>query len=142
LARFLFGAEPQRVLGIMEYDPVFGTDRLTSGILEFAQGTSTFTCATQLAPYQRVNILGTNGRVEIEIPFNPPPDHRCRLWLHGGSGVEEIVFEAADHYTIQGDLFSQAVLHNTPVPTPLEDALANMQVIDALVRSARLGAWV
>ena len=137
LSRFLFGAEPERVFGIIEYDPQFRTDRLTSGIMDFKQGTSTFTCGTQLVPYQRVNIVGTEGRVEIEIPFNAPPDKPCRIWHQKGSEIEEIVLDVCDQYTIQGDLFSQAVLNDTEVPMPLEDAVANMRVIEALVRSTK-----
>jgi predicted dehydrogenase len=37
---------------------------------------------------------------------------------------------------------SRAILDDTPVPTPLEDAVANMRVIDAVVESSRRGAWV
>jgi predicted dehydrogenase len=142
LSRFIFGTEPQRVCGIMEYDPQFKVDRLTSGMLDFGTGTSTFTCATQLTPYQRVNIFGTEGRIEIEIPFNAPPDKPCKLWHQHGTEIDEIVLDARDQYTIQGDLFSQAVLNDTGVPTPLEDAVANMEVIEALVRSAKSGTWV
>jgi predicted dehydrogenase len=142
LSRFIFGAEPQRVMGIVEYDPVFHTDRLASGIFDFGNGTSTFTCATQLVPYQRVNIFGTQGRVEIEIPFNPPSNRPCKIWHERGNEVEEIVLQVCDHYTIQGDLFSAAVLNDTEVPTPLEDAVFNMRAIEAVVRSAQVGTWV
>jgi predicted dehydrogenase len=142
LARFLFDAEPQRILGIMENDPAFGTDRLASGILEFQRGTSTFTCSTQLAPYQRVNIFGTEGRIEIEMPFNAPPDQPCKIRHQVGQEIKEIAVAPADQYTIQGDLFACAVLEDGPVPTPLEDALANMRVIEAIKLSARRGAWV
>jgi predicted dehydrogenase len=132
LSRFIFGAEPERVYGIIEHDSQFGVDRLVSCMMDFRQGTSTFTCGTQLAPYQRVNIVGTKGRVEIEIPFNAPPDEPCRMWHQRGSEIEEIVLEVCDQYTLQGDLFSRAVLEDTQVPTPLEDAVANMRVIEAL----------
>jgi len=141
LSRFIFGAEPRRVCGIMEEDPEMKVDRLTSGILEFASGTSTFTCATQLVRYQRVNIFGTKGRIEIEIPFNTPPDQPCKIWHGDDARIEEVILEICNQYTIQGDLFSRAVLEDREVPTPLEDAVANMQVIDALVRSARSGSW-
>jgi predicted dehydrogenase len=141
LSRFLFGREPERVFGIMEYDPQSQTDRLTSGILDFAAGTSTFTCSTQLVPYQRVNILGTSARIEIEMPFNPPPDKESRIWLHSKTGLEEIVFEPVDQYTIQGDLFSKAILDNTPVPVDIEDAVNNMRVIESIVKSSEDGAW-
>jgi predicted dehydrogenase len=142
LSRFIFGAEPRRVLGIVEYDPHFKIDRLASGILDFGRRTSTFTCSTQLTPYQRVNIYGTEGRVEIEIPFNAPPDRPCKMWHQHGSEIDEIVLDICDQYTIQGDRFSQAVLNDSDVPTPLEDAVANMKAIEALIRSAESGTWV
>ena len=142
LSRFLYDAEPQRVVAVVEHDPKFETDRLASAILDFGTGTATFTCSTQLVPYQRVNIFGTQGRVEIEIPFNAPPDRPCVLWHQSGTGTETIQFPVCDQYTIQGDLFAQAVLQNTPVPTPIDDAVHNMEVIEALVQSAASGRWV
>ena len=141
LARFIFGSEPQKVLGKLEYDPEFRTDRLCSGILDFGEGTSSFTCSTQLTPYQRVNIFGTEGRIEIEIPFNAPPDVPCRMLHQNGDQLEEIVLEICDQYTIQGDLFSLSVLNDTEVTTPLEDAFANMKVLEAVIRSSEKGAW-
>ena len=142
LARFIFAAEPKRVMGLVEYDPQLKTDRIASAILDFGSGTSTFTCSTQLAPYQRVNILGTEGRVEIDIPFNAPPDRPCTMRHQHSSGLEEISLPVCDQYAIQGDLFSQAVANNTPVPTPLEDAVANMRVIEAVVSSGKTGQWI
>jgi predicted dehydrogenase len=142
LARFIFDAEPRRVLGIVEFDPKFKTDRLASGILEFAGGTSTFTCGTQLAPYQRVNILGTEGRIEIDIPFNAPPERPCTMRHERLGRREEIALPVCDQYTIQGELFSLAVLEDRPVPIGIEDAVANMRVIEAVIASARTGSWV
>ncbi|MBS1255964.1 MAG: Glucose--fructose oxidoreductase [Deltaproteobacteria bacterium] len=141
LARLVFDSEPQKVLGKIEYDPQFRTDRLCSGILDFGNGTSTFTCSTQLVPYQRVNIFGTEGRVEIEIPFNAPPDKPCRMLHQRQDKIEEIELEICDQYTIQGDLFSLAVLNDTEVPTPLEDAVGNMRVIEAVIKSADEEGW-
>jgi predicted dehydrogenase len=142
VARFIFGAEPQRVSGLIEYDPQLKTDRIASGILDFGQGTSTFTCSTQLTPYQRVNIFGTEGRIEIEIPFNAPANRPCKIWHQHGDEIEEILLDTCNQYTLQGDMFAQAILRNTAVPTPIEDAVANMQVIDAVIRSSKSGGWV
>ncbi len=142
LARFLFDAEPRRVVGLVENDPAFEVDRLALGMLDFGHHTSNFTCSTQLEPYQRVQIFGTKGRVEIEIPFNAPPDQPCKLWLQQEEVIEEITFEICDQYTIQGDLMAEAILNDTPVPTPISDAVANMRVIEALFESAQSGAWV
>ncbi|MDB5199348.1 MAG: dehydrogenase [Chitinophagaceae bacterium] len=140
-ARFLFDKEPARALGLVEYDPGSQTDRIASGMLDFLSGTSTFTCSTQLMPYQRVNILGTEGRIEVEIPVNAPPDKSTRIWLHLKSGTEEIVFEAVDQYTLQGDAFSKAILDDAPVPFDLEDAVNNMKVIEAIFKSSHDNSW-
>ncbi|HET9921323.1 MAG TPA: Gfo/Idh/MocA family oxidoreductase [Ktedonobacteraceae bacterium] len=142
VARFVFGSEPRRVSGIVEYDPQFKVDRLDSALLDFGSGTATFTCGTQLSPYQRVNIFGTNGQIEIEIPFNAPKDRPCKIWYRHGDETDEIEFATCNHYTLQGDAFSQAVLNDTPVPTPIEDAVANMKVIEAVFQSAKSGTWV
>ncbi len=142
LSRFIFNAEPVRVLGQIERDPATGVDRLTSAVMDFPHGTSTFTCGTQLVPYQRVNIFGTTGRIEIEIPFNAPPDRPCREWLQTDGGkIEEILFDICDQYTLQADAFGKAILKNTPVPTPLSDAIANMRVIEHVFASAESSEW-
>ena len=141
LARLIFDEEPQRVFGKIEYDPGFETDRICSGILDFGQGTSTFTCSTQLVPYQRVNVFGTKGRIEIEIPFNAPPDKPCKMLFQNNEIIEEIEIKICDQYTIQGDLFSLSVLKNEKVPTPIEDAVENMKVLEAVIQSAEKEEW-
>ena len=108
-------------------------------MLDFGSGTATFTCSTQLSPYQRVNIVGTTGRIEIEIPVNAPAKRPCRLWYAHDSTIDEVVFDVCNQYTLQGDAFSRAIMDNAPAPTPLEDALDNMRVIDAVIRSGREG---
>jgi len=146
MSRFMFEAEPLRVSGVIERDPDFGTDRLTSGILEFRAGQSVFTCSTQIVPYQRMQFLGTKGRIGIEIPFNSPTDKPTRIFVDDGSdlrgaGIKTETIPACDQYAIQGDAFSRAIRENTEVPVPLEDAVANMEVIDAIFRSAESGKW-
>ena len=106
-------------------------------MLGFSTGSASFTCSTQLAPYQRVNILGTEGRIEIEIPFNAPTDKPARIWLHTKDSTEEIFFDTANQYTLQCDHFSKAILNDEPVLTPLEDAVNNMKVIEAVFKSAK-----
>ena len=141
LSRHIFNEEPIKVSGLAEIDPQTGVDRLASGILQFSNGSSTFTCSTQLVPYQRVNIFGTDARIEIEIPFNAPPDKPTKLWLHTKTGTEEIVFDAVDQYTLEADAFAKSVLENTIVPTPLQDAINNMKVIEAIFESSKEGTW-
>jgi predicted dehydrogenase len=146
-SRYAFGGLPTRVTGLIERDPDFGTDRLTSALLDFPGGQAIFTCSTQLAPYQRVHFLGTKGRIEIEIPFNAPRDRPTRLFVDEtgdifGSGIVTEEFPTADQYTMQGDAFSKAVLEGGEVPVPLEDAIANMAVIEAVFKSAETHGWV
>lgn len=146
MSRFLYGREPKRVLALIDRDPKLGTDRQVSALLDFDPGECVFTCSTQLVPFQTIRILGTKARIEIEIPFNAPPDRPCRIDIDtgkdlfgGGRRTEE--FAICDQYTLQGDAFSKAILENGTVPVPLEDALGNMAVIEALFRSAESGRW-
>ena len=146
LSRMSFGEEPQRVLMLADRDPDFGTDRLMSALLDYPSGQCVFQCSTQMVPYQRMHLLGERGRIEIEIPVNALNDRPMRVMIDNGSSVvgqgirvEEI--PACDQYTVQGDLFSLAILDNGPVPTSLEDAVCNMAVIEALFRSAESGRW-
>jgi predicted dehydrogenase len=146
MSRFIFGEEPTRVVGLVVRDPEFQTDRLASVILNFPTGQSIFTCSTQLVPYQRMQFLGTKGRIEIEIPFNAPNDRPCRIFIDDGrdvfgSGVTTETFPTCDQYTIQGDVFSRAVRGDGEVPVSLEDSMGNMAVIDAIFHSAETGRW-
>lgn len=148
-SRFITGEEPRRVVGLVENDPDFGVDRLSSAILEFSNVQSTFTCSTQLVPYQRVHLLGTTCRVEIEIPWNAPPDTPRRIFLDDGedrtSESREVrTIDVADQYHLQGDAFSRSILENdfSLAGPPLEDAVKNMRVVDALFESAKSGGWV
>jgi len=146
-ARYILGAEPSRVVASLDRDAQFGTDRLVSAIVEFPNGRHlTFSVATQLSAHQRVTIVGDGGRIEIAIPFNAPPDRPTRITIDdgadlfgGGARVEE--FPVCDQYDLQGDAFSRAVLGQAPLEFPIEDAIANMRVIDALFRSAEFGSW-
>lgn len=139
ISRYITGKEPEEVQAMMEYDPEFGTDRLASGILKFGSVTSTFSCSTQMYPYQRVHVFGRKGRIEMEIPFNAPPDIPCKLWLHNETGSEEVKTAIVDQYMAQGQAFSESILNDTPVPTPLDDAVANMKVIDMIRNAKHIG---
>ena len=143
LSRWLFGREPLRVVATVDVDPELGIDRLVSAILDFGQGrTATFTCGTQHQAYQRAHAYGSEGRIELEIPFNAPQDGPCRLWHETAAGIHQTTFDRVDQYTLQAEAFSRAVLDDTPVPTPLADALANQRVLDAILESGLGGGWV
>ncbi len=146
-ARYIFAAEPNRVIATIDWDPKFKTDRLASALLEFPGGRQlAFTVGTQSSAHQRVTIVGDKGRIEIMVPFNPSPDRPTEIAIDdgadligGGRKVEQ--FPACDQYTLQGDAFSRAIVGGSPLEFPIEDAIANMRVIDALFRSVKTGLW-
>jgi predicted dehydrogenase len=147
IARWMYGAEPLEVSTMMERDPDLRIDRLTSAMMRFPTGQATFTCAGQLGPYQRMQLFGERGRLEVEIPFNAPPDKPCRIFVDAGSqlgdaSAEAIVIPAVDQFTLQADRFSEAVRGVGSLPVSLETSIGNMEVIDALFRSAELRGWV
>jgi len=144
LSRMLFGSEPTAVQSAIRRDPRFGTDIVTSAMLEFrGGGHATMTCSTQLENYQRVHIVGSEGRIDIEIPFNIPNDRATRVFVIAGGeppadpDTETLTFQPINQYTIQAELFADAVLSDSNVPTPPADGVANMAVIDAIFATAR-----
>ena len=141
-SRYIFGKEPVRVQAIVENDKVMGIDTLASAILDFGDSTSTFTCSTRLSHFQNFRIFGTKAMIDVEIPVNIPPDKTCRVWLDTNGRREELTFEPQNQYTLQGDIFSKAILENSEPPAPLSDALNNMKVIEAIKKSGTVGGWV
>ncbi|CAM8631573.1 MviM Predicted dehydrogenases and related proteins [Comamonadaceae bacterium] len=146
--RFLFGAEPRRVIALIDRDPEFKTDRMVSALVDFGEGRRLdFTVSTQSVPYQRVQICGTKKRIEIQIPFNAPLGGSCEVYsddgtcLDGQSTTTETI-PACNQYTLQGDEFSRVVRGEISLPYGVEDAIRNMRVIDALFESEKTGAWV
>jgi predicted dehydrogenase len=146
-SRFVLGEQPVRVIASIERDPNFKTDRLTSAMLEFPSGQSVFTVSTQMVYYQKMQFFGSAGRIDIEIPFNAPTDKPTRIFIDDGTdlyaGASAVIesFPICNQFTIQADLFSKAIRENTEVPNPLEDAISNTAVIEALFRSVQSGRW-
>jgi predicted dehydrogenase len=143
VARWLFASQPQRVVGLFEIAADLGTDILTAGMLEFDTGLASFTCSTQLPRYQGAQILGTAGRLELPWPFNPDPAEPATVFHQpDGEEVRTIRIVQCNQYGLQVERMNEAILNDLSVPTPLEDALENMQVIDAMVASRDTGGWV
>ena len=147
-ARYLFGAEPDTVSALVDFDNSFGIDRQASATIGFPGGRHlTFTCSTQLAPFQRVTVVGAKARVEVLIPFNAPVDTPCRIVIDdgkdlSGAGGRIETFPVADQYTLQGDAVSRAILGQGEVEFPIEDAVANMRVIDAVFAAGARGTVI
>jgi predicted dehydrogenase len=146
-SRFIFGEEPLRVSAVMDRDREMEIDRLSSAILEYPSGQCIFTAGMQVVYYQKMQFFGTKGRIDVEIPFGPPIDKPARIFiddgtnLYAGSSAVMESFPICNQFTIQGDEFSKAIRGMGEIPNPLEDAIRNMAVIDAVYRSAETGQW-
>ena len=146
ISRFVFDDEPTRVVALMEQDPEFGTDRLSSALMEFPAGHAYFSCSTQLVPTQKASIQGTTGRIDVDIPFNPYVEQPARLWLDDGSrlgnqSAEKILLDPVNQYRVQADQFALAVSHTRKPAVSLTDSLANARVLDAVRRSVETSSW-
>jgi predicted dehydrogenase len=147
-ARFLFEAEPLRVVSLIDRDPDFKTDRTSSVIADFGGGRQlSFVCSTQAVPHQSIEVIGTKGRVEIRIPFNAPPDTPTAIEIDtgaalGGTLVRREIIRPVDQYTEQVEAFALAVLGEKPLDWGVEDAIQQMRIIDAVFESERTGGWV
>lgn len=146
-SRWFMDAEPKRVAAVCDRDPKFGTDRLTSGLLDYGDGrTCTFSVSTQSVNHQRVHVFGTDGRIEITLPFNQPLEDPAIYLTHDGStptGLDAVRHEipTADQYTCQGEAFSLRVRNESPTDAPLRDAMTNMRIIDAVFRATQSGTF-
>ncbi|CAN5381453.1 Gfo/Idh/MocA family oxidoreductase [soil metagenome] len=147
IGRYIFGAEPLRVVSLVDRDPNFRTDRLTSCLMDFGEGRQlVFTVSTQLAGYQKVHIMGTKGRIEVEIPFNAPQGGAMKIYLDSGKKLangdaKTIKFAKADQYQLQAEDFARAVQAKTKPEFGVDDAILQMRVLDALFRSEKSGGW-
>ena len=147
IARLIFDVESLQAMALVDRDPIFGTDRLTSAVLEFGNGHASFFCSTQVGRYQMVQILGSNGWIRVEVPFAHPPTLAARLVIGigndppGTEAAEVLTLEPVDQYMLQGERFSRRVRGEDVPVWPLECAVANMRIIDALYRSGESGQW-
>ena len=141
--RYFFESEPVRVVAMVDRDPDLGTDRLSSALLDFGAGRHLdFTVSTQCATFQRTQILGPKGRIEIQIPVNAPQGAKTRLFLDDGSAldgssVRTETLPESDQYLLQGEAFSRAIRGEIKLPYGVEDAICSMRVLDALFRSEK-----
>lgn len=141
LSRLLFDAEPQRVIGQISQFREYEVDCLVSGLLDFPEGQATFSAATKVEGTQFVEACGEKGKIRIPVPFSPEADTATHITLTHDYQSQDIAIEPADHYRNMADALANAIIHDTPVPTPLQDAINNMRVIDALFTSVREQCW-
>ncbi|ODN69635.1 Gfo/Idh/MocA family protein [Methylobrevis pamukkalensis] len=148
VSRFVLDAEPIRLVAALDRDPIFATDRLTSVLADFGGGLHlTFTVSTQSVVHQRVTVCGTEGRIEVVVPFNAPLGGETILRFDPGTALgdasaETIVVPACNMYGLQGELFAMAIRGEAVLPYGVGDSITQMRLVDAIFESARRGGWV
>ena len=145
--RYLFEAEPQRVVALVDRDPTVRTGRPASDIADFGGGRQlSFVCGTQSSGRQSVEVFGDKASLEIVIPFNAPADEKTAILVGSGGPMDRSLYRreilpAIDQYTAQAEAFALAVLGEQPLPYGVDDAVLQMRVLDAIFRSEKSGGW-
>lgn len=145
-ARFIYGTEPTAIRASIRRDPTSGVDVVTTAILEFDERIATFACSIRAEPGQSVDIIGTDGRINIEIPFNIPADRPTRISLIAGGDPpaepdsEVIEFPARDQYTLQAEAFVAAIVDGADLPDTGYDMVHNLAAIQKVFEAAEAGA--
>ena len=139
--RFLMGREPNRVVSLVSRHPQSGTDVLSSGILDFGQARALFTVGTQTYPVQKVHVVGSDGEMTVHLPFNAYPDVPMRVSISTGVGSRDYFSPPTDQYAVLFEAFSSAIRGEGQIPTPSQDAIDNMKVLDMLFRSEKSRSW-
>jgi len=140
-ARFIMGGEPKRVISLVKRDPQLGIDMLSSGLLDFGGAQAQFSVSTQAFAAQRIEVVGSSGKLSFQIPFNMYPDVPAKLSVTTSVSTRTVLCGPAGQYRLMFDAYSANLLAGKPEPTPAEDATANMEILDALFRSEASGRW-
>jgi predicted dehydrogenase len=143
VSRYVFDAEPKRVVALIDHDPVMKVDRLTSAIADFGDGRQlTFVIGMQTENFQRVQVAGDGGRMEVDIPFNAPQSGPTVVRTQKASGpIETKTFTDLDQYQLQAEAFGRVIRGLEPPVYGAADAVQSMRILDALRRSGKTGAW-
>ncbi len=147
----VFQCQPRRVVAAMDRDPVFGTDRLTSALLDYGERHATLTVGTQSGSnawgtHQQFEVLGSQGWLRMNFAFAHARPSHCQIEVGDSSSVGAFptatyAFEPVNHYLLQVERFSQLLLGHPVAHWPIEDAQRTLQTIEALFTSARQDQW-
>jgi predicted dehydrogenase len=141
VARFIYGCEPVRATASVERAGEGGVDVMANGLVYFGRNrTLTFLCGMIAGPTQFVRILGTDGSIEVPLPYydNLEPADHLIVDSFGKITRESL---PADAYQCQGEAFSRAVRGETTLEWGVEDAIGTMKTLDSLAKSAASGVW-
>lgn len=139
VARLLLSAEPEAAtVHALFSDRHGGVDMMASGLLEFPGGVGlTFDCAMWAAWRNTLEVLGTDGRIEVPSAFVCDVHEPSQFYVVGRDGRREVECAPVDQFALEVDDLARAVLHGTRPAFSAQDGVANMQVLDACLTSAR-----
>ena len=125
-----------------------GVDDLTVGTLYFPSGiAASFTCGMTVHADNTASLCGTEGFIEIPIPWKPPIQRASYIVATGTppkmdnlpkpagpSRQTHYVDGGRDLYSFEADDFAAAVQDGAPPRITRQDTLANMRLLDDLRR--------
>ncbi|GAA3407227.1 Gfo/Idh/MocA family protein [Paenibacillus hodogayensis] len=138
-ARLLLGSEPEAATVHAMFSPEHGgVDMMASGLLEFPGSVAlTFDCAMWAASRNTLEVLGTDGRIELPSAFVCRPDEEPVFYVTTKDGRREERTEPMNQYSLQADDLAASVLDGAPLAFDPFDTVLNMRVVDACLESAR-----
>ncbi|MGN7762195.1 Gfo/Idh/MocA family protein [Paenibacillus sp. 22594] len=136
-ARLLIGSEPEAVTVQAIFSPEHDhVDMMASGLVEFPGGVSLiFDCGMWAYNRQLLEVLGTEGRIEIPMPFNARFDD-AEFFVYAAGEVRRARATGANPYVRQADNFAAAVFGAEPA-VAADDPVQNMMLIETCLASAR-----
>ncbi len=136
LSRLLAKREPVSVNARAHWAPS-GVDVQLSGLLDFGECLiAHFDCGFNQAHRQRCLIAGSKGTLELPTAFNMGIAESQLLKNKLTGDIQIHSFPTVDMYRLMAEDFMHAITGREPA-FPIEDALGNMRVIEALLTSAR-----
>lgn len=139
ILRTLAGAEPEVVSARAKLMSP-GVDRAAQAEFAFADGRTGHITASLLSwrlLAMRARVIGTAGTLSVFNPVMPQYFHSLTVRTAAGKRKERVA-KFPSSYQAQLAAFAGAVLRGEPFPTGVDDAIANMRVIDAVYRAAGL----
>jgi len=138
-ARYILGTEPEAATVHAMFSEQHGdVDMMASGLLEFPNKIAlTFDCAMWADYRNTLEILGSDGRIEIPSAFVAGPDKPSHFNVIAGGVNHRIEARDVNPYSEQADDLAAAILDGKPQKFAANDAIHNMRVVDACLKSAR-----
>lgn len=138
-ARLLLGQEPEAVTVNAFFSPQHDdVDMMASGLIEFGGNVSlTFDCGMWAAFRNPLEVLGTDGIIEVPSAFVTPTEESGHIYLTTGGERRKIEVPYVNAYTEQADSMARSITNGTRLTFSTSDAINNMKVVDACLLSAR-----